>query len=99
LQSTISLLTFLVFFSPLHAQKNIGNLFVKNEDRGDRMFLDLYYEQAVIYYKMAVKNKDNNNLVKLKLANSKLVGYLNFKYAICSIRWPVRKSNPQDIMD
>ena len=59
-----------MFFSPIHAQKNIGNLFVKNEDRGDRMFLDLYYEQAVIYYKMAVKNKDNNNLVKLKLANT-----------------------------
>lgn len=61
---------FLVFIPTLHAQKNIGNLFVKNEDRGDRMFLDLYYEKAVIYYKMAAKNGASNNLVKLKLANT-----------------------------
>lgn len=54
----------------VYAQGNISNLFVSNTYKGDEMFLDLYYDQAVKYYKLALKRNNDNNKLKLKIANS-----------------------------
>jgi len=55
---------------PAYTQQNISHLFERNEHKGDYLFLDLYYEEAIKYYQMALKKNSNNDLVKLKLAES-----------------------------
>jgi len=52
------------------AQRNIGNLIKKNEYKGDNYFHELYYEQAIIYYELALKKETNKDVIKLKIADS-----------------------------
>ncbi len=52
------------------SQENIGNLMVRNKYKGDRYFLDLYYEQAISYYKMALKKDTNKDAIRLKIGDS-----------------------------
>jgi outer membrane protein OmpA-like peptidoglycan-associated protein/tetratricopeptide (TPR) repeat protein len=60
----------LLGYSSAHAQKSISNLFVSNVNRGDEMFLDFYYEDAIKYYELALKKDIDNTGLKLKIANS-----------------------------
>ena len=53
-----------------YGQKSVGNLFVSNEQRGDAMFEDLYYDQAISYYKLALKKNEESSKLQLKIANS-----------------------------
>jgi len=64
----ILLVTLLV--APAAAQNNIGNLFVRNTYKGDEMFLNLYYDQAITYYKLALRKDENNTNLQLKIAES-----------------------------
>lgn len=54
----------------LMAQHSVGNLFTNNEQRGDAMFEDLYYQQAITYYKLALKRNSEDNSLRFKIANS-----------------------------
>lgn len=54
----------------IFAQNNIGNLMVRNKYKGDQYFLDLYYAQAISYYKLALKKDVNPDLLKLKIGDS-----------------------------
>lgn len=52
------------------AQRNIGNLVIKNKYKADHYYLDYYYEQAIVYYKLALKNDSNKDAIRLKIGNS-----------------------------
>ncbi|MEN8248465.1 MAG: OmpA family protein [Bacteroidota bacterium] len=52
------------------AQRSIADLFVSNSLKGDEMFDDFYYEEAIRYYKLALKKDGNNQALKLKIAES-----------------------------
>lgn len=65
----ILILSVILMAGSLSAQRNIGTLFMKNEDRGDKMFNDLYFEQATIYYQLALKKKEKDG-TKIKLAET-----------------------------
>ena len=72
--SRLKLLVVIIFsvllgYSSAFGQKSIGNLFVGNVFKGDEMFVDFYYEEAIKYYKLALKKEDNNS-TKLKVAES-----------------------------
>ena len=54
----------------LLAQQSINNLFTNNVFKGDAMYLDLYYDQAIKYYKQALKKDPANKPLKLKIAAS-----------------------------
>ena len=56
-----------VFWGEAESQHNIGNLMVSNKFRGDQYFLDLYYEKAIDYYKLALKKGQNKEDLKLKM--------------------------------
>jgi len=60
----------LASIGPGFSQKNIGNLFVKNKYKGDVYFLDYYYEEAIRYYKLALKNDPNKDYLRLKIGDS-----------------------------
>ena len=59
-----------VFWGEAESQHNIGNLMVSNKFRGDQYFLDLYYEKAIDYYKLALKKGQNKEDLKLKIGDS-----------------------------
>jgi outer membrane protein OmpA-like peptidoglycan-associated protein/tetratricopeptide (TPR) repeat protein len=65
----IILLGLFMGWTPASGQKNIGNLFVSNTHKGDEMFSSFYYDQAVTFYKLALKKDETNNELKLKIAN------------------------------
>jgi len=65
------IVTVLIFTNTeIFAQNNIGNLMVRNKYKGDQYFLDLYYAQAISYYKLALKKDVNPDLLKLKIGDS-----------------------------
>jgi len=71
LKTTITLFyIILLSTSSAFSQSNISNLFVRNAYKGDEMYLNLYYDQAVKYYKLALKNDRENSKLKLKIADS-----------------------------
>ena len=72
IKGRIILLTLVLLVSSFAAfgQKSIGDLFIGNEQRGDLMFADLYYEQAITYYQLALKKNNVNQDLLLKIANS-----------------------------
>jgi len=54
-----------------HAQNaNISRLFTTNEEKGDDMFTNLYYEQAIDYYLLAMKRNEDDRNLRLKVARS-----------------------------
>ena len=60
----------LIGASEAYSQKNIANLFKQNVYKGDEMYIDMYYNQAITYYKLALKKDSDNNSLKLKVASS-----------------------------
>ena len=66
----VLIFTILLGYSSTHAQKSISHLFTSNVYKGDEMFLDFYYEEAIKYYELAHKKDEDNTGLKLKIANS-----------------------------
>jgi outer membrane protein OmpA-like peptidoglycan-associated protein/tetratricopeptide (TPR) repeat protein len=68
----IALLTLVLFTAPfsIRAQRSIDNLFVSNNYKGDEMFVNLYYKEAIKYYRLALKKNESSETIKLKIARS-----------------------------
>jgi outer membrane protein OmpA-like peptidoglycan-associated protein/tetratricopeptide (TPR) repeat protein len=52
------------------AQRSIDNLFVSNIYKGDEMFVNFYYQEAIKYYQLALKKNESSETIKLKIARS-----------------------------
>jgi len=52
-----------------YTQNSIGNLVIKNKYKADHYFLDLYYEEAIKYYKLALKNDRNKSAIRVKIGD------------------------------
>lgn len=60
----------LIFFASiaLGQSTNISTIFQSPEDKGDQMFEDLYFEQAIDYYNTALRKKPGDSNLTLKVA-------------------------------
>ena len=58
-----------ISFGQGFCQNHIGNLIIKNKYKADQYFLDLYYEKAIEYYKMALKKEPNKDVIRLRIGD------------------------------
>lgn len=67
---SLLILGLVLLSTEIFAQQSIGYLFQNNKEKADAMFEDLYYSQAIMYYKMALKKDAGNSNLMLDIANS-----------------------------
>ena len=67
---------------------------IGNKYKADQYYLDLYYEQAIKYYVLALKKDANNDGIKLRIADC----YRLLNEYECSLYWyaQVMENNPED---